>query len=850
MIQKWWQNEEASLAERRLVKVLWTCFFAGIAAFLLWFIFLSFQDLPTFEDLENPSDKQASQVFDQNGVTIGRYYVENRVPVNFDELSPQLVSALISTEDVRYYSHSGIDFRALGRVAFKTVVLQQSGSGGGSTITQQLAKLLYSDRDFAGMGKIRKTFALVTIKMKEWITAIKLERSYTKEEIIAMYLNHFDFINGAYGIKAASEIYFSKPQSDLTYEEAAILVGMLQNPNMYNPLRRPEKSKERRDLVVGQVYRNKHIDKATRDSLQAIPLDMSRHRKVSHDEGIGPYFRMELRKEVDRILALPECRKPNGEKYDKFRDGLRIYTTLDTVVQTELEASVAKHMPGLQTKLWRNWRNLDPWTYKDANTTDAEIDARKRSLDNQVRGTDRYQSLRMSLFLPLIEKHDLRIGKLPVRDVDMQRMLKEETEKGTLQILHQQKIISREMLDDYKATMKLEVWPLLKQHWETLNGRLEDEMNAKVKMLVFDYASPGFQKDTLMSPLDSIRYHRMILQVGAMAMNPVNGHVLGWVGGVNFKFFQFDHVTSSRQVGSTFKPFVYATAVALQSISPCTKLLDVPQTIIPGEGNFKLDRAWTPKNFDNYTGESLTLFDGLHRSKNTFSVYLMKQLGDTDPVRGLINNMGIDSSARMSNGQYRVPRQPSIALGATDLTVLEMTGAYGTFANGGVYNKPVLITRIEDAYGRLIYEEIPLERRALSAEANFVMVEMLRYAGRGGGFQGVVSDFGGKTGTTNLHADGWYMGITPSIVVGVWVGGEDRWIRFTNSSEGQGSVLARPVFSEFLKGLEANVNAPYNKDARFRGPPLISIQLDCSKYSRQTGDEVPFDDSEFHEDIF
>jgi penicillin-binding protein 1A len=837
--------------EEAVIQWIWRLFFGFICALILWFIYLSFQDLPSFDDLENPSNKQASQVFDGNGADIGRYYIENRVPVRYEELSPNLVNALIATEDIRFKRHSGIDFIALGRVAVKTVFMGDTGSGGGSTITQQLAKLLYSDRDFSGMGKLRKAFSLVSIKMKEWITAVKLERAYTKEEIISMYLNHFNFINGAYGIKAASEIYFGVGQDSLAVEEAATLVGMLQNPSLYNPLRRPELTMSRRNVVLAQMRKNGHIDKATFEVLKDKPIDISRFSRASHDEGLAPYFRMELRKEILTLLDRPECRKPNGEKYDIYRDGLRIYTTIDTSVQKELEAAVALHMPVLQKKFWRTWKNRDPWTHMADNNTEAEIELRQQKLQEQVRAMERYMIIRSRSFEPFVEQQEIKIGRIMLRDLDVDRMLRELAKPGYLKELQDLKIISPSMVKDYKAILNGDVWAELKKKWDTYQKELEEMLSTPVKMVVFDYESPGFQKDTLMSPLDSLKYHRMILQTGVVAIDPSTGYVRGWVGGVNYRHFQYDHVKSDRQVGSTFKPFVYATAVALQSISPCMRLYDNPQTIIPGEGNFNLDKEWTPRNFDEYSGESYTLFEGLRKSKNTFSVYLMKQLGDTEPVRGLINIMGIDSSARTANGSYRVPRQPSIALGSADLSVLEMTGAYSTFANDGVFNKPVMVTRIEDAYGRVIFQEAPLERRALSPESNFVMVEMLRFAARGAaGFSGVKSDFGGKTGTTNFYADGWYIGITPSLVIGVWVGGEDRWIRFTNPADGQGSVLARPIFSEALRGLENNPFAPYDATRRFKSPGNIGIELNCGQYQKPSGEEVPGDDQEFFEDIF
>lgn len=846
-----WMHRDHRPKEVSWIRWIWRLFFLGVVSLMLWFIFLSFQDLPTFEDLENPNNKMASQVFAMDGSLLGRYYVENRVLVTYDQLSPNLVNALIATEDVRYHRHAGIDFKALGRVALKTVFLGQSSSGGGSTITQQLAKLLYSNRDFSGMGKIRRVLALVTTKMKEWITAVKLERSYTKEEILAMYLNHFNFVNGAYGIKAASEIYFGRGQDSLRIEEAATLVGMLQNPSLYNPVRRPELTLRRRNVVLGQMARQDFLSRAELDSLQAIPIDMSRFRKFSHDEGLAPYARMELRKEVMAILERPECRKSNGEVYDIWRDGLRIYSTIDTAVQMELEAAVRMHMPALQKKFWRVWKGMDPWKRRDPESTDIEMDMRMQTLQDQIGQMDRYVDIRARLFEPFVEEHGLKIGKLLLRDVDMSRMLHEKSKPGYLDELQELRLISAGMARDYRSIMKGQHWEALQEKWSAFQAETDRMLREKVKMVVFDYDSPRFEKDTLMSPLDSLKYHRMILQTGVVAIDPSNGQIRGWVGGVDYRFFQYDHVTSDRQVGSTFKPFVYATAVALQSISPCTKLLDNPQTIVPGEANFHLEKEWTPRNFDTYTGESLTLFDGLRKSKNTFSVYLMKQLGDTEPVRGLINNMGIDSSARTPNGRLRVPASPSICLGSADLSALEMTGAYATFANDGVYNKPVLVTRIEDAHGRVIYQDVPLERRALSSEANYVMVEMLKYATRGaGGFSGVKSEFGGKTGTTNFYADGWFIGITPNLVIGTWVGGEDRWIRFISPSDGQGSVLARPIFSEALKRLEQNNHPTFDPTRRFKAPAKVDIELDCAKYQSGSGEEIPGDAPDYFEDIF
>ena len=375
----------------------------------------------------------------------------------------------------------------------------------------------------------------------------------------------------------------------------------------------------------------------------------------------------------------------------------------------------------------------------------------------------------------------------------------------------------------------------------------DKDFNTKTEMRVFSYDTPAMEKDTVMTPLDSVKYHRMILQTGILAVDPVTGFVKVWVGGVNFKHFQYDHNRTSRQVGSTFKPFVYATAIAQQGFSPCYQVYDLPQTIAPGDGNFFLTQEWTPRNADGvYTGQLLTLKDGLRKSKNTVSVHLMKQLGDTEPVRGLINQMGIDSSLKYPNGRYRVPKSPSICLGSTDLTNMEMTGAYTTFANNGIFNKPIYLLRIEDKNGRILYEEFPQEKVAINANANYVMVEMLKYAATGLG--GLKSEVGGKTGTTNDYVDGWFMGITPTLVVGTWVGGEDRWIRFRSLAYGQGAYMAKPFFKEFLSRLEKSEDLGYDASARFHRPPGdIGIEMNCDQYQRSP---LPLDNGEFENEGF
>ncbi len=808
---------------QNIVRWMWRIAIGSVVGVLLLLLLLSFSNLPTFDELENPANNTASEIYAADGSVLGRYFLENRVPVAYNKLSPYLVRAVIATEDERFYEHSGIDVRALGRVAKGIVTLHPKG--GGSTITQQLAKLLYSDRDFSGMGTIRKFFSLATKKLKEWITAVKLERSYTKEEIIQMYFNQFNFINGAYGIRAASEIYFGKSQDSLKIEEAATLVGMLQNPALYNPIRRPDRCVQRRNIVLGQMYKNDLIKANEYNKLKDKPLDISRFKRSSHADGIATYFRMELRKELDSLLSRPEYRKPDGSKYNLFTDGLKIHTTIDPATQRHAEVTMKEHMAEVQSRFFRAWKGKDPWTYKSANTTSAELEYRQRSLRRSIRESERYQALRSQYLPEVVQTIESQIPDFELKDSDVDRMMAEEKTPGSL---NKDRTIPAEQIARYRQIMKSTMWATLKSKWTTLQTAVTKTFSTPVRMTVFSYNARN-ETDTMMSPLDSIRYHKMFLQIGSLAVDPATGFVKSWVGGINHKYFQYDHVNqkTQRQVGSTFKPFVYATAIAMQGTSPCYTVLDQPQTIKVGEGQFHLSKDWTPHNAEGgYSYASLTLKDGLKLSKNTVSVFLMKQLQSPEPVRNLISNMGIDTS--------RVPHQPSICLGSADLSPYEMTGAYTTFANEGIYNRPVFIQRVTDKNGRMIYQGLSEERPALDPKANYVMLQMLKYVMSGAsGFAGVKSEIGGKTGTTNDFADGWFMGVTPSLVVGTWVGGEDRWIHFLNIAEGQGARMARPYFAKLLRKLEADKNVDYDANARFKRPAGdLGIEMDCGQYSK------------------
>jgi penicillin-binding protein 1A len=855
-----------SWTERRLVNKerfetwifrFWQLVFIFIMGMFGLFAYIS-MNIPSFEELENPAFNLSSEVYGSNGQSLGRYFIENRVPVRFNELSPYLVRGVVATEDKRFYSHSGIDQEALARVFFKTVIGGNTSSGGGSTITQQLAKLLYSDRDFTSMGKLRKTFALIGRKFREWITAVKLERSYTKEEIIAMYFNQFNFVNGAYGIRAASEIYFNASQDSLKIEQAALLVGMLNNPSKYNPLKYPEAAKSRRNVVLTRMAESNMLTTSQLAILKNKPLDMSRFRRKTHADGLATYFRMEIRKDIAKILDQPECRKPDGGKYDIFRDGLRIYTTIDPVMQEHAELAMKEHMSKLQSKFFKVWKGKDPWTHKyyvgtEDSTTAQALENRAKGLVKIIRESDRYLEMRDKILGPILSKLEEAGGGSAVSDSEIDRMFFEEKNRGEIARLVRRKKMSQERADRYTKMMESKVYGPFKTEWNSFQEKVKIAFSEKHKMKVYAYNTRE-EKDTTMSPLDSLRYHRMFLQAGILAVEPQTGFVKAWVGGINHKFFQFDHCRTSRQVGSTFKPFIYATAISQQGISPCYKVVDQAYTIKKDDPNFSITDDWTPKNAkEKYSGRTFTLKEALKESINTVSVYLMKQIGTTEAVRGLVHNMGIDSTLKRADKEYRVPKRPSICLGSCDLSVLEMTGAYSTFANNGVFVKPTFIERIEDKNGKIIYKAGLEERQALPENANYVMMDMLQYATKNaGGFDGVKTVFGGKTGTTNDFVDGWFMGVTPGLVVGTWVGGEDPWIRFTNLDDGQGSAMARPIFAKLLKRLEKDPSSNFISDLKFPEPKGdLGIIIDCNQYASQNLEEVDsLQTGEFFEDPF
>lgn len=804
----------------------WRLVFLAPLAVILIFVALGFTNLPSVEELENPQNNEASRILAADGSVLGRYFLENRVMVDFDELGPHLERALVATEDERYYEHSGIDWWALGRAVIKTGIMGDASAGGGSTITQQLARLLFTEG-----GRDERVSIAVFQKLREWIIATRLERKYTKEEIIAMYLNRYDFINGAQGIRAASENYFGgKRPHELELQEAAMLVGMLKNSSYYNPLRREELVKDRRNTVLFQMKRNDFLSQEEYDRLKELPLGLS-YSKLKHDDGAAPYFRMVLKEEAKKILNQKQYYKSSGERYNIDRDGLTFYTTIDPNMQRHAEEQSVKHMKGLQKEFFRHWRNEDPWTYESpVSETEISVDIREESLNRAVRASRRYQSLRSKYLVPAIKevnkKHDLTFH---TDDREINRMMRELETPGVITDLVRRDLIGNKLAAKYRQVMKLESFGQLKEAWEKLQKEVNVVFNKPVKMRVFTYDRAKMETDTTMTPLDSVRYHKMILQIGSVSVEPTTGFVRTWIGGVNFKWFQYDHATTKRQVGSTFKPFIYAASVDMRGISPCFEVLDQPITIAPGDGSFYLQKAWTPRNSnDNYSGDFMNLYHGLKNSVNTVSAYLMQELGSTEPVRTMVSRMGIPKE--------EIPDAPSIALGSVDLTVQQMTGAYTTFGNNGTFNKPVFLTKITDRAGRVVYEYVPDEARAISPAANYVMVDMLRKASVGA-LGGVKGPIGGKTGTTNDQTDGWYMGLTPELVVGTWVGGDDRWIRFRSLRYGGGAHMAKPFFRQFVKNAQQDDKIAWNTQRDFFRPRgSLGIELDCEAYSSGNDD--------------
>lgn len=758
----------------KYIRWFWMVFTGGILLFILTFLSASWGllgEMPDHTILENPKTHLATEIISSDDKTLGKFYLnDNRTPVDYNELPKHLVDALVATEDIRYYDHSGIDARGTIR-AFAYL----GKKGGASTISQQLARQL-----FVGVRSKNK-FEAITQKIKEWVIAIRLERQYTKEEIIAMYFNIYDFGNNADGIRSAARIYFGKEPKELDVKESAMLVGMFKNSSLYNPRahRNPVGTKNRRNVVFSQMAKYDFISEQQKDSLQKTELDLN-YSPESHREGIATYFRAYLDGFMkDWIKNNP---KPNGEKYNLYNDGLKIYTTIDSRMQKHAEDAVQRHMPRLQAE------------FDNQNTPDRN---------------------KTAPFLELDENEIKSLMKTSKRRSERWRVLKNQ-------------------------------------------GKNEEEIEASfykpVQMTVFGWKNgKASEIDTILKPIDSMRYYKSFLHPGMMSMDPQTGHVKAWVGGMNYRHFQYDHVKQGRrQVGSTFKPFVYATAIDQLHLSPCDTL---PRQQITIEAEkYGNPEPWTTKNSDGKYEGFLTLKAALANSVNTVTARLMDKVGP-QPVIDLARRLGVESE---------IPPVPAISLGTPDLSVYEMVAAYATFVNKGVYNKPVMVTRIEDKNGTVLYQFTPESRDVLSEEVAYTTVNLMQgvvesgsgrrlvhnWAGKQAVYKEIITGYpyeltnpiAGKTGTTQNQSDGWFMGMVPNLVTGVWVGAEDRAAHFNSLTYGQGASMALPIWALYMKSCYEDSSLDVSK-SNFEKPQELSIEVDCDKLMDSISDEKdPADD--------
>ena len=759
----------------KFIKWFWIIFGVGVLSVLSIFLLASwgaFGEMPTFERLESPQTNLATEIISSDGKTLGKYYLDdNRTPVPYDSLPNNLVNALVATEDARYYDHSGIDARGTLRAVFFL-----GKRGGASTISQQLSKLLFTERASAS------TLDRILQKAKEWVIATRLERQYTKEEIVAMYMNEYDFGNNADGIRSASRIYFGKEPAQLKTEESAVLVGMLKNSSLFNPIRREELTLNRRNTVIGQMAKYDYITEAEKDSLQALKMDIN-FSPESHREGLATYFRMHLQRFLNNWIDKNPKPALEGErdKWNIYLDGLKVYTTIDSRMQKNAEDATREHMKRLQAEFFHQ------------NTPDRNSTA------------------------PFLELEKDEINGI------MERAIKSSSR-----------------------------WRKMKA-----NGISEKEIRASftkaTEMTVFDWNSETQEKDTIMTPLDSIRYYKTFLRASMMSMEPQTGHVKAWVGGLNYKHFQYDNVIQgARQAGSTFKPFIYAAAIDQLRYSPCDSLPDSQYCIEAGKhGN---PEPWCPKNADGkYSGRNFTLKHALANSVNTVTAQLIDRVGPKAVV-SIVKNLGLTRE---------IPEVPSIALGTPDFNVYEMVGAYGTFVNQGVYVKPVTVTRIEDKNGTVLYEYVPETKDVLSKDVAYAMVNLMEGVTQGGSgtrlrhtykknateYKEIITGYpyeftnpiAGKTGTTQNQSDGWFMGMVPNLVTGVWVGGENRSIHFRTITYGQGASMALPIWGLYMKKNYANEDLGISQE-EFPEPEELSINVDCTKIKEETQKDNDLDD--------
>mgnify|MGYP001058441328 CR=1 FL=1 len=753
----------------KYIKWFWGLFGGGVLFVVLIFLFASWGwlgDMPDHTQLENPETNLASQVISSDGEILGKYYFDdNRTPIFYKDLcrddnckTTPLVNALMATEDIRFYEHSGVDSKGtLRAIAFLGT------KGGASTITQQLAKQLFTKR------VSRNIFERIIQKVKEMVIAIRLERQYTKEEIIAMYYNIYDFSNQADGIRSAARIYFGKEPKDLNIQQSAMLVGMFKNSSLYNPLRNPVGTKNRRNVVLKQMEKYNFITTAVKDSLQNTDLGIN-FTPESHKEGIATYFREHLRSFLKEWTADEKNLKPDGTKYDIYRDGLKIYTTIDSRMQQYAEDAVASHMPRLQAE------------FDNQNTP-------KRNKTTPFRG---------------------------LKKKEIEALLK-------------------------RSMKRSERWRHMKYDLDKAETEIIASFNKPVDMTIFSWKDGNvFEIDTTMTPMDSMRYYKKFLRPGFMAMDPNSGEIKAWVGGMNYSHFQYDMVKQGkRQVGSTFKPFLYATAIDRLQMSPCDSLSRGPYTIEAGKHNNL--RAWTAKNSDGRYDGYQTLKQALASSTNTISARLIDMVSP-EAVVEMVAKLGVEQE---------IEPYPAIALGSHEISVYEMVAAYSTFANKGVYTKPSIISRIEDKNGTVLYYHTPETKDVLSEETAYVTVKLMEGVVQGGSgarlrttgadkwnpvYKEIVTGYpyelknpiAGKTGTTQNQSDGWFMGMVPNLVAGAWVGGEDRATHFRSISYGQGASMALPIWGMFMKSCYADKTLNISTDP-FVAPEELSIKVDCNE---------------------
>jgi len=748
----------------KYIRWFWILFGAGILCFFLVFQLAAwgfFGEMPDHTQLENPNTNLAGEIISYDGETLGKFYLsDNRTPIDYDELPKHLVEALIATEDARYHKHAGIDARGTLRAFFFL-----GGRGGASTISQQLARQL-----FVGEHS-RSTIGRITQKFKEWVLAIRLERQYTKEEIISQYFNIYDFGNFGDGIRSAASIYFDKKPMDLDIKESAMLVGMFKNSSLYNPRshRNPKGTKNRRNVVLAQMAKYGYLTQKVKDSLQQTELDL-KYTPQSHDDGTATYFRAYLQGELKKWVNDPNNRKPDGTKYSIYKDGLKFYTTIDSRMQKYAEEAVAEHMPRLQAEFFhQNTKRRNP-TAPFLDLTYGAIDT---LMQVSIKRSERWRHM----------KYDL---KKPEEEI-------------------------------YKS------------------------FDVPTDMSIFSWKEGKYAEiDTVMTPMDSMRYYKHFLRPGMMSMEPQTGHVRAWVGGMNYRHFKYDMVKQGkRQIGSTFKPFVYAAAIDQLRLSPCDTL---PRSQITIEANkYGNPEPWTPKNDNSDYSGYLNLRQSLANSVNTVTARLMNDIGP-QPVVDLAKSLGVEQD---------ILPVPSIALGTPDLSVYEMVAAYSSFANKGVYTAPVVLTRIEDKNGTVLFQFTPETKDVLSEEVAYVTVNLLEGVTQGGSgtrlrhtyatdpvYKEIITGYpyeftnpiAGKTGTTQNQSDGWFMGMVPNLVTGVWVGAEDRAAHFKSITYGQGAAMALPIWGLYMKKCYADETLNVSKDP-FEKPDELSIILDCDEYN-------------------